>query len=131
MTPSEAAGELVFNAILPEDIHWTALPALPQSARLADIVDHPSEHPPYVIRVKVSAGTRVMPHVHAENRIYTVMSGIFYIGLGKEFKDEDLRAYPPGSVIVLPGNTPHFHWAKSGEYVSQIFAVGAIPLEAA
>jgi len=25
----------------------------------------------------------------------------------------------------------HFQWAKSGEYVSQIVAVGAIPLEAA
>src|SRR5262249_6109541 len=62
MSRNEAAGELIFNAILPEDIHWTALPALAQSARLADIVDHPSEHPPYVIRVKVSAGTRVMPH---------------------------------------------------------------------
>jgi quercetin dioxygenase-like cupin family protein len=69
--------------------------------------------------------------VHPENRIYTVMSGIFYIGIGEEFKAEELRAYPPGSVIVLPGNTPHFHWAKSGEYVSQIIAVGAIPLEAA
>jgi hypothetical protein len=59
------------------------------------------------------------------------MSGIFYIGLGEEFKEEDLTAYPPGSVIVLPGNTAHFHWAKSGEYVSQIMAVGAVPLEAA
>jgi quercetin dioxygenase-like cupin family protein len=131
MNRARAAGELVFKAIFPEDIQWMELPALPASARLADIVDHPPEHAPYVIRVKVSAGTRVMPHVHPEHRIYTVMSGIFYIGIGEEFKAEELRAYPPGSVIVLPGNTPHFHWAKSGEYVSQIIAVGAIPLEAA
>jgi quercetin dioxygenase-like cupin family protein len=131
MNRTEAASDVVFQAILPEDIHWTELPSLPKVARLADMVDHPSEHPPYVIRVKVPAGTRVMPHVHPEHRIYTVMSGVFYIGLGEEFKEEDLKAYPPGSVIVLPGNTPHFHWAKSGEYVSQIMAVGAVPLEAA
>ena len=131
MDHTETASDLVFKAILPEDIQWMELPSLPKSARLADIVDHPSEHAPYVIRVKVSAGTRVMPHVHHENRIYTVMSGIFYIGLGEEFKEEDLKAYPPGSVIVLPANTAHFHWAKSGEYVSQIMAVGPIPLEAA
>jgi hypothetical protein len=131
MAHTEAPTDLVFAAILPEDIQWTELPSLPKAARLADVVDHPSEHPPYVIRVKVSAGTRVMPHVHPENRIYTVMSGIFYIGLGDEFKEEDLKAYPPGSVIVLPGNTSHFHWAKSGDYVSQIFAVGPIPLSAA
>jgi hypothetical protein len=131
MDQTNTASDMVFRAILPEDIQWTELPSLPRSARLADLVDHPSDQPPYVIRVKVSAGTRVMPHVHPENRIYTVMSGIFYIGLGEEFKEEDLKAYPPGSVIVLPGNTPHFHWAKSGEYVSQVMAVGALPLEAA
>jgi hypothetical protein len=125
------ASDMAFKAILPEDIQWIELASLPETARLADVVDHSPEDPPYVIRVKVGAGTRVMPHVHAENRIYTVISGIFYIGIGDEFKEEDLRAYPPGAVVVLPGNTPHFHWAKSGEYVSQIIAVGAIPLEAA
>ena len=35
-----------------------------------------------------------------------------------------MQAYPPGSVIVLPGDTPHFHWAKSGEYVTQVTAMG-------
>ena len=38
-------------------------------------------------------------------------------------------AYPPGSVIVLPGNTSHFHWAKSGEYVTQVTAIGPLGLE--
>jgi hypothetical protein len=32
-------------------------------------------------------------------------------------------------VIILPGNTPHFHWAKSGEYVTQVTALGALGLE--
>ncbi len=36
---------------------------------------------------------------------------------------------PAGSVIVLPGNTPHFHWAKSGEYVTQVTAIGPLGLE--
>jgi hypothetical protein len=39
------------------------------------------------------------------------------------------EAYPPGAVIILPGNTPHFHWAKSGEYVTQITAMGPLGLE--
>jgi aerobic-type carbon monoxide dehydrogenase small subunit (CoxS/CutS family) len=33
------------------------------------------------------------------------------------------------SVIVLPGDTPHFHWAKSGEYVTQVSAIGPLGLE--
>jgi quercetin dioxygenase-like cupin family protein len=70
-----------------------------------------------------------MPHKHPEDRIYTVMSGVFYIGLGNEFDGDKMQAYPPGSVIVLPGDTPHFHWAKSGEYVTQVSAIGPLGLE--
>jgi hypothetical protein len=57
------------------------------------------------------------------------MSGVFYIGLGDHFSPDKLQAYPPGSVIVLPGNTYHFHWAKSGEYVTQVTAIWPLGLE--
>jgi hypothetical protein len=40
-----------------------------------------------------------------------------------------LEAYPPGAVIILPGNTHHFHWSKSAEYVTQITAMGPLGLE--
>jgi quercetin dioxygenase-like cupin family protein len=69
-----------------------------------------------------------MPHSHPEDRIYTVISGVFHIGLGERFDPEKLMAYPPGAVVVLPGNTPHFHWAKSGEYITQVTAMGPLGL---
>ena len=118
-----------FRAILPEDIAWRPFPAFPPGARLAVMVGHPSEPGPYVVRVKVPAGTRLMPHKHPEDRIYTVMSGVFYIGLGETFDGDKVSAYPPGSVIVLPGETWHFHWAKSGEYITQVSAIGPLGLE--
>jgi quercetin dioxygenase-like cupin family protein len=70
-----------------------------------------------------------MPHKHPEDRLYTVISGIFYIGLGDEFDPDKLEAYPPGTVIVLPGNTPHLHWARSGEYVTQVTGAGPLGIE--
>jgi hypothetical protein len=70
-----------------------------------------------------------MPHRHPEDRIYTVISGVFYIGLGDQFDADKLKAYAPGSVIVLPGDTFHFHWAKSGEYIPQVTAIGPLGLE--
>ena len=82
-----------------------------------------------MIRVKVPGGMKLMPHRRSEDRIYTVISGVFYIGVGEEFDPDKLEAYPSGSVIVLPGNTPHFHWAKSGEYISQVTAIGPLGLE--
>jgi hypothetical protein len=51
------------------------------------------------------------------------------IGVGERFDDGKLQAYPPGAVIALPGGTPHFHWARSGEYVTQVTAFGPISLE--
>jgi quercetin dioxygenase-like cupin family protein len=123
--PDEAA----FRSILPEDIDWKPFAAFPPRVRLAVLVGEPSRPGPYVIRVKVPAGVKLMPHRHPEDRIYTVMSGVFYIGLGDQLDGDKVKAYPPGSVVVLPGDTPHFHWARSGEYVTQVMAIGPLGLE--
>jgi hypothetical protein len=32
-------------------------------------------------------------------------------------------------VVVVPDNTPHYHWAKSGEYVTQVTAIGPLGIE--
>ena len=122
-------GEAEFRAILPEDIDWKPFPAFPPSVRLAVLVGQPSEPGPYVISVKVPYDVKLMPHRHPEDRIYTVMSGVFYIGIGDRFDGGKVQAYPPGTVVVLPGDTFHFHWAKSGEYVTQVTALGPLGLE--
>jgi quercetin dioxygenase-like cupin family protein len=119
----------VFKTVLPEDIEWKPFSAFPASVHLAVVVGQPSAPGPYVIRIKVPRGVKLTPHRHPEDRVYTVISGVFYIGLGEQFDAKQLHAYPPGSVIVLPGNTFHFHWAKSGEYVSQVTAIGPLGLE--
>jgi quercetin dioxygenase-like cupin family protein len=121
--------QAVFRSVLPENIDFEPFPSFPPPARLAVVVGKPSEAAPYVIRVKVPSGVKLMPHRHHEDRVYTVMSGVFYIGVGEEFDEQKLQAYPPGAVIVLPGGTPHFHWAKSGEYVTQVTAFGPISLD--
>jgi hypothetical protein len=122
-------GQNVFDAILSEDIDWQPFAAFPASVRLAIVVGQPSQDGPYVVRVKVPNGVKLMPHKHSEDRVYTVISGIFYIGLGDQFDADKLQAYPPGTVIILPGNTSHFHWAKSGEYITQVNAIGPLGLE--
>lgn len=78
------------KTILPENIDWKPFAAPPPLVSLAVIVGQPSEPGPYVIRVKVPAGVKL---------------------------------------IVLPGNTSHFHWAKSGEYVAQVTTMGPLCFE--
>jgi len=129
MVRAHQPGESTFKSILPEQVEWQSFPAFPPSAKLAVLVGDPTREGPYVIRVKVAAGVKLMPHRHPEDRVYTVLSGVFYVGLGDRFDAEQVKAYPPGTLLVLPGDTWHFHWAKSGEYVTQVTAIGPLGLE--
>lgn len=100
MSETHQTGQSVFRSILPETIDWKSFPAFPPSAQLAILVGEPSKPGPYVVRVKVPAGVKLMPHTHPEDRIYTVISGVFYIGLGSRFDGDQVNAYPPGSLII-------------------------------
>jgi len=119
-------GQDRFRAALPEDISWKPFEAFPPEVKLAVLVGNPAEPGPFVIRVRVPNGSKLMPHSHPEDRVYTVIAGTFYIGLGDVFDEASLMAYPPGALVVLPGGQSHFHWAKSGEYISQVTAFGPL-----
>jgi hypothetical protein len=80
MMPAHQPGQDVFRSVRPEDIDWQPFPAFPPSARLAVVVGKPTAPGPYVIRVKVPSGVKLMPHRHPEDRVYTAISGVFYIG---------------------------------------------------
>jgi quercetin dioxygenase-like cupin family protein len=82
MVGDHQPGQAVFRSMLPEEVDWKPFPAFPPSARLAVLVGEPTQAGPYLIRVKVRAGVKLMPHRHPEDRVYTVVSGVFYVGLG-------------------------------------------------
>lgn len=46
------------------------------------LVGDPTKSGPYVIRVKLPHDVTMMPHRHSEDRVYVVISRVFYIGLG-------------------------------------------------
>jgi quercetin dioxygenase-like cupin family protein len=118
-----------FHFVRPEDVAWRPFAAFPPGARLAVLLGDPGRPGVYVIRVRLPAGVQIAPHRHPEDRIYTVISGIFYVGLGEMFDVNKLQAFGPGSLVVLPGGQSHFHWAKDGEYVTQVTAMGPLGLE--
>lgn len=101
--------------ILPGKVAWGPCFAVPMGARLAVLVDHPAESGLDVIRT--------------EYRIHIGISGVLQMSLGEALDGDKVEAYPPGSVIVLPGAAWHFHRAKSGEYVAQVSAIGPLCLE--
>ena len=46
---------------MPDDIDWKPFAALPPAVRLAVMVGQPSEPGPYMIRVKVPRGLKLIP----------------------------------------------------------------------
>ena len=67
--PPHQPDESVFRAMLSEEIEWKPFAAFPSQARLAVLVGEPTKAGPYVIRVKVPRGVKLMPHRHPEEEI--------------------------------------------------------------
>lgn len=122
-------GQENFRVIRADEVVWKTFDPFPAGAQLAVLIGDPAKAAPFVIRVRVPANVRLMPHRHGEDRIYTVISGVFYIGVGEVFDESKLTAHAPGTVVILPSGTPHFHWARSGEYIAQVSAIGPLAFE--
>ena len=75
------------------------------------------------------ANIRLMPHVHPEERTYTVLSGEWKLGFGTRFDESVLRRYPAGSVFRLPARVPHFQATGPVDTVIQIESIGPTATE--
>jgi quercetin dioxygenase-like cupin family protein len=113
-----------FLAITPAEVAWKPTAAIPAGGESAVLYGNPGKPGLYVTRVKQPDDYKIQAHTHPEERVYTVMSGTFYIGFGATFDPGKLMAFPPGSMLVVPANAPHFHWTRSGEAVVQISGTG-------
>lgn len=106
----------------PDEVVYHGLPGAPQHVTL---IGDPSKPGLYVDRIKFAAGTKVMPHWHPdEARTVLVMSGTFYFAVGETFDESKLKAYPAGTLYSEPPGTPHYAWAKDGDVVLQVTAIG-------
>ena len=105
-----------------DELQYKGLPGTPlYSALYGD----PAKPELYVMRVKFAPGVKVMPHSHPEQvRIVTVMSGTFYYAFGDTFDESKLQRMPAGTMFTEPARVPHFAWAKDGEVILQLTAVG-------
>jgi quercetin dioxygenase-like cupin family protein len=107
---------------LAPELEYKGLPGTPQYALL---YGDPSKPELYVMRVKFAPGVKVMPHSHPEQvRIVTVISGTFYYAFGDKFDESRLQQLPAGSMFTEPARQNHFAWAKDGEVILQLTAVG-------
>jgi len=108
---------------LPNEIEFKA-PVSP-GPQNAVLYGDPTKPGVYVQRTKLAAGVKVMPHWHPDEwRTAVVLSGTLYFGVGEQWDESKLKAYPPGTFYSEPPKTPHFVWAKDGEVILQTTGMG-------
>ena len=78
----------------------------------------------YAYRVRFPEGTRIEPHFHPENRIFTVIEGTLHIRYGETFDEAAMLALEAGSLWTEPARQPHYVWARNGPVVIQIIGYG-------
>jgi quercetin dioxygenase-like cupin family protein len=108
--------------VLPGDVKWTNTPT--PGVQLGVVYGNLLQPGLYVVRMKMAADSKVLPHTHPDTRYVTVLSGNMYFGLGDTFDPDKMKAYPPGSLITVPANTPHYVWMKDGEGIIQDVGIG-------
>ena len=106
----------------PQEIKYNASG---KGVETAVLYGDPSKAGLYVVRLKLPAGAKVMPHIHpGEARTMTVLSGTLYFGFGTEFDETKLKPYPAGTFFTELPTTPHFVAAKDGEVIFQATGLG-------
>ena len=78
----------------------------------------------YAILLFVPAHTTIQAHAHTDDRIATVVSGVWHFGYGDHFDAGALKALPPGSVYSEPGTHNHFAQTAEEAVVVQVCGYG-------
>ncbi len=121
---ARAADELPEGAfrITTEELKWKA--GRVPGHEIAAIMGDSTKPGPYVERVKFPANSISQAHSHPESRMYTVISGTWYVGYGDKYDADKLKALPAGSFYTEPANVGHFSLIKDEPVVVQIIGNG-------
>jgi quercetin dioxygenase-like cupin family protein len=114
--------------VTPDKIQWgPAPPMLQPGAQFAVLAGDPGKAGPFIIRLKLPDGYKIMPHWHPTAENVTVISGEFHAGMGDKFDESSMTALPAGSIAVMPAHHNHYAMAK-GETVVQVHGAGPFKL---
>ncbi|MDP9016867.1 MAG: cupin domain-containing protein [Candidatus Eremiobacteraeota bacterium] len=97
------------TVVMPGKEHWVKQDG---GYSMAVLYGDPSKDGYYVVRLKTGANWTFAPHYHPGRENITVISGVFYAGMGKKMDMKKLTAYPAGSFMSVPANTVHYAMTK-------------------
>jgi uncharacterized RmlC-like cupin family protein len=78
----------------------------------------------YTIRLSVPANVTIAAHKHRDDRVATVISGVWYFGYGSRAESAAVKGLPAGSFYTEPADIPHFAETRSESVVLHITGYG-------
>jgi quercetin dioxygenase-like cupin family protein len=124
--PPAGAADAPHGTFTPDTIKWgDAPPSVPKGAKLAVLYGDPDKDGLFVIRVKLPANYKIPAHSHPTDEVVTVLSGTFQVGMGDKLAPAKAKAFPAGSLIVMPAKTNHFVLTKQ-PVVIEISSMGPL-----
>jgi anti-sigma factor ChrR (cupin superfamily) len=114
--------------VTPDKIQWgPAPPVFQPGAQFAVVAGDPSKAGPFIVRLKVPDGYKIMPHWHPTVENVTVLSGEFHVAMGDKYDESAMMTLPAKSVAVVPAHHNHYAMAK-GETEVQVTGTGPFKL---
>jgi len=110
--------------LTPSAMKWGEAPSVfPKGASFTVLSGDPSKAGIFVIRLKMPAGYKIMPHWHPTDEHVTVISGTFSLGMGEKFNQSMMKKLPVGGYARLPAEMRHYAMAVTPVTV-QVEAMG-------
>jgi hypothetical protein len=111
-------------AVQASALKWgPAPPGLPPGSQAAVVAGDPSKDGPYVVRARLPAGYKIMPHTHPTDESVTVLSGTFHIAMGDKFDNRTGEAVRTGGFFTAQQGMQHYGWTTTPTII-QIHGMG-------
>jgi uncharacterized RmlC-like cupin family protein len=125
-TPA-AAPAADHTAVGPDQVKWgDAPPMLAKGAKLAVVYGDPSKDGLFIVRIKMPANYKIMPHWHPTDENVTVLSGSFGVGMGDKL-DPKGKTMGAGAFFSLPAKMHHYAFTTK-ETIVEVSAMGPFAL---
>jgi mannose-6-phosphate isomerase-like protein (cupin superfamily) len=111
------------RVLRPGSLAWQPEPSLPAGAESVVLEGDPAKHGLVVLRLKMPDGYRIPPVWHPAADRFTVIAGIYHMGVGPKFDESKAVALHAGDFAWLSPGAPHYGWS-SGETVLEVVGLG-------
>lgn len=116
--PSNSSLPTLVQSVVPQNLEWKPNPNI-SGVQSAIALGNPANSELYVLFGKMDAEVEFPTHIHPDDRITTVISGVMHYGTGEQSDRSLALSYPAGSVVYTPAGTPHYMWTEDKQTIMQ------------